>query len=214
MRTEKGVAEALLGMTGEFCPEIAGTKDDLHLVKEVQTLRNCTTNCEFVGNKLLSTLMQDAEMNGYTSAPIVFGSGLIWDYWLALAAQSVDNTGFDAEKFLDLYNYALVRTKYATSWATVADENPFIVMDRGAVQLVEFSCFQTNVMEAGNLKQYALVNPFDGLLVDVFENKTCTAGGIKTSIVMKRNVGLVGLPVGSQECEDNVLVHKYDVVNP
>lgn len=215
MQTEKGVAEGIYTLKGSFGADVSGTRGGLGLIKDVETYKDVAQL--YYNNKLMRQIAQDSELSNYRNSPILLGFGLLWDYILDLNSQAVDQTGFDAEKYLQEYGFSFVKTKYASEWETGSELNPFLMYDAGSVQIVEYSCFDGNEKEAGTMKQYTVMNPIDGLLVDVFENVTCTDSGMKTTMTMKRNIGLVGLPDNLYNGSDYAGVtgvNLYNVINP
>jgi hypothetical protein len=74
---------------------------------------------------------------------------------------------------IDIYGVEFVNALFARDWATEDHANPFLSYDLRSAQIHELSCFAVNELEKGGLKQYTIVNPVNGLLVDVFENNTC-----------------------------------------
>lgn len=214
-QTEKGVALGIYALKGSFGSYVKGTRSNLGLIKDVATFKD--VNQTYVGSQLMRKVFQDSTLSNYRNAPVLLGFGEIWDYILDLNSQSVDKTGFDVDKYLAEYGYAFIATKYANEWATQTEEEPFLMYDPGSVQIVEYTCFEGNEVDTGDMRQYSVVNPIDGLLVDVFEKKVCTEAGISTTITMKRNIGLVGLPDNLYNGSDYAGctgVNLYNVVNP
>jgi hypothetical protein len=215
-KTEKEVVLALFALAGEHCAGVDGVDEDGFV--NLATKRYCGEgSCEYIGHELYRRLIQDAEINRYGGSPYVIGSGLIWDYFMELGFRGLDSTGVDVQRMVDIYGVEFVNSLYARDWATVDHANPFLSYDLRSAQIHELSCFAGNELEKGGLKQYTIVNPVNGLLVDVFENNTCGASGIQTSIKMRSSIGLFAKPddlLCSAECEGVNGITKYNVVNP
>jgi hypothetical protein len=214
-QTEKGVAEGIYTLKGKFGADVRNTRGGLFNIKDVATYKDAAET--YVGSQLLRIIAQDSELTNYRNAPVILGFGLVWDYFMDLNSQSLDATGFDVDKYLAEYGFAFLKTKYANEWVTGTELNPFLTYDPGSVQIIEYSCFDGNEVIKGDKHQYAVVNPIDGLLVDVFETNVCTEAGIKTTFTMKRNIGLVGLPDNLYNGSDYAGatgVNLYNVINP
>lgn len=154
----------------------------------VKTLKDASTD---VFPTTWEEIDQALMMAGFCDQVVMFGSSKLWNYTRKVQAGCCSSQGIDLRAIYQSYNRAMIWDPEVET--ALGDSDNAVAVQRGALQLLNFSLFQgyPNGMNIGsNYSNQVIQDPLTGMLVDVVMSDNCGT----VNVAMTATTKLIALP--------------------